>query len=183
MPYDAPDMATLSLAQIAELSMARKLPPVAQWNPKAIGESEMQIAANGQWFHEGAIIKRPAMVRAFSSLLRLENDGAYWLVTPQEKLRISVEDAPFLAVEMSSEGEGYNRSIAFRLNTDEFVVSGPKHPITIRDAIPYVEVRDGLMAKCTRSVYYALAEIALSEAGNPTGLWSNGAFFPLKGSE
>ena len=94
MPYEAPpELATLTLPQIAELVAARKLPPVEQWRPQQIGDSRMRIAADGRWFHEGCLIRRPAMVRAFASLLMRDADGQHWLVTPHEKLAIEVEDA------------------------------------------------------------------------------------------
>ena len=110
MPYEAPDLAKLSLSDIAALVATRKLPPVESWEPADIGDSEMRIASDGKWFHQGGEIKRPAMVRAFSSLLRRDADGQYWLVTPQQKLSIMVDDVPFIAVELQSEGEGPERS-------------------------------------------------------------------------
>ena len=178
MPYDAPDLSRLSLLQIAELVSARKIPPVGQWHPDHSGDSEMRIAADGRWFHQGGEITRPAMVRAFSSLLRREADGGYWLVTPQEKLVIKVEDAPFIAVEMRCEGLGEARSIAFRLNSDDLVIAGAAHPIELRP-LPCLHVRDGLWAKFARPVYYEFAQMALEESHEPPGLWSEGMFFPI----
>ena len=181
MPYEPPDLAGLNLAQIAELAAQRKLPPVANWHPEKAGDSEMRIAADGRWYHQGGEITRPAMVRAFSSLLRCEADGLHWLVTPQEKLRIEIEDAPFLAVELASEGNGESRSLAFRLNSDDLVVAGPDHPIQLRGdlALPYVLARDGLWARIARNPYYEMAELALAEGNEPPGLWSLGQFFPI----
>jgi uncharacterized protein len=179
MPYDPPpDLAGMSLAQIAELAAARKLPPVSQWNPAKSGDSEMRIAANGRWYHQGGEITRAAMVRAFSTLLRRDDDGSYWLVTPQEKLSIEVEDAPFLAVEMQSEGEGKARKIAFRLNSDDLVLAGPDHAMELRP-LPHLHVREGLWAKLARPVYYEMAELALEEDHDPLGLFSNGQFLPV----
>jgi uncharacterized protein len=179
MPYEPPpDLAGLSLAQIAELAAERKLPPVRDWQPEKSGDSEMRIAADGRWYHQGGEIKRPAMVRAFSGLLRRDADGSYWLVTPVEKLSIEVEAAPFIAVEMRSEGEGTTRKLAFRLNSDDLVIAGSDHSIEMRP-LPYLHVRDGLWAKIARPVYYELAEQALAENHDPLGLWSDGAFFPL----
>jgi uncharacterized protein len=182
MPYDPPpDLATLSLSQVAELIAQRKLPPVADWKPENTGDSEMQITSDGRWFHQGGEITRPAMVRAFSSLLRLDADGTYYLVTPHEKLTILVEDAPFIAVEMHCDGEGESESVALRLNTDDLVVIGPKHPLEMRDhvgtSLPYVMVRAGLWAKLSRPVYYEMAELALAESTEKPGFWSDGAFF------
>src|SRR5688572_4570601 len=107
------DLAGLGLADIARLAQDRKLPPVDQWNPSHCGDSFMRIARDGTWFHEGRPIGRPEMVRLFSSILRREPDGRHVLVTPAEKLDIHVEDAPFVAVEVKSEGEGRSRSLAF----------------------------------------------------------------------
>lgn len=179
MPYDAPDLAALNLADIAELVAARKLPPVESWQPEHSGDSEMRIAADGKWYHQGGEITRPAMVRAFSSLLRRDADGKYWLVTPQQRLSIKVDDAPFVAVEMQSEGEGEKRSLAFRLNSDDLVVAGAEHAIDLRDDLPYLHVRNGLWAKLSRSAYYELAEIALSESPETPRVWSNGVRFAV----
>lgn len=182
MPYDPPpQLASLSLAQIAELAAQRKLPPVEQWNPEKAGDSEMRIAADGRWLHQEGEITRPAMIRAFSALLRRNADG-YALVTPQEKLSVEVEDAPFIAVEVHSEGEGKQRSLAFRLNTDDLVIAGADHAIELRP-LPYLHVRAGLWAKLARPVYYELAELALEEGHSPPGLWSGGSFFPIGSSE
>lgn len=186
MPAPEPpqDLTGLSLAQIAELAAARKLPPVESWNPTHCGPSAMRIARDGSWFHEGSPIGRPAMVRLFSTILRREPDGGFVLVTPVEKLDIEVEDAPFVAVELKSEGEGRERTLAFRLNTGDLVVAGPQHPLRLvmRDgeAHPYIEVRPGLDALIARPVYYELAELAIAEGADPPGLWGQGLFFPLE---
>jgi hypothetical protein len=179
-----PDLAGLSLAEVARLADAKRLPPVESWNPAHCGPSLMRIARDGTWYHEGSPIGRPAMVRLFSNILRREPDGAYVLVTPVEKLDIEVEDAPFLAVEMKSEGEGQTRNLAFRLNTGELVVAGPGRGLRFTAGAdgphPYLHVRAGLEALVARSVYYELAELALAEGAEPAGLWSGGAFFPLE---
>ena len=186
MPETTPppaELAGLSLAEIARLVEERKLPPVEKWNPTHCGDSQMRIARDGTWFHEGSPIGRPAMVRLFASILRREADGSHVLVTPVEKLDILVEDAAFIAVEVTSEGEGQARRLAFRLNTGDLVVAGPEHPITFRETEdgvhPYLAVRGGLEALVARPVYYELAEMALGEEGEPAGLWSDGAFFPF----
>jgi hypothetical protein len=125
MPDPPEDLAGLSLAEIARLVEEKKLPPVEKWNPAHCGDSAMRIARDGTWFHEGSPIGRQAMVRLFSTILRREGDGSFVLVTPVEKLSIEVEDAPFVAVELKSEGEGEARSLAFRLNTGDVVIAGP----------------------------------------------------------
>jgi hypothetical protein len=182
MPESAPppsDLTGLSLAQIAQAAAERRLPPVETWSPPHCGDSGMRIARDGIWYHDGTPIRRPAMVRLFAGLLRREPDGRHVLVTPVEKLDIAVEDAPFLAVEARSEGVGRDRRIAFRLNTDEPVIAGPEHRLHLVDGRPYLVVRANLEAAVARPVYYELAELALDEANDPPGLWSDGMFFPL----
>ena len=183
-PTPPPDLAGLSLADIARLAEAKTLPPVESWNPEHCGDSAMRIARDGTWYHDGSPIGRPAMVRLFSTILRREPDGSYVLVTPVEKLDIEVEDAPFVAVEMKCEGEGRGRTLAFRLNTGELIVAGPEHRLRFGRGEdgphPYLHVRRGLEALVGRSVYYELAELALAEGAEPPGLWSGGIFFPLE---
>jgi len=193
MPYTPPpEFASLSLSEIAEMVEAQKLPPVEQWEPEETGDSEMRIAVDGTWYHQGSPINRPAMVRAFSTLLRQEKDNSYALVTPYQKLHIQVEDAPFIAVEVESEGEGVDRKLGFRLNTDHLVMADDWHKLSFprtshttdkakndNQARPYLHVRGGLEALLARPVYYQLAEYALTDDLEPFGLWSNGAFFPI----
>ncbi|ODP37057.1 DUF1285 domain-containing protein [Sphingomonas turrisvirgatae] len=178
-----PELASLSLAEIARLAEAQKLPPVASWNPAHCGHSDMRIARDGTWYHQGSPIGRPAMVRLFSTILRREPDGRHVLVTPVEKLDIDVEDAPFVAVEMKVEGEGRQAHIAFRLNTGDLVPAGPDHPIRFDQhddgPHPYLAVLNGLEALIARSVYYDLVALALDNGSDPAGIWSRGAFFPI----
>jgi hypothetical protein len=175
------DLASLSLADIARMAEERRLPPVEKWDPSHCGDSEMRIARDGIWYHQGSPIGRPAMVRLFSTILRREPDGSFVLVTPVEKLAIHVEDAPFTAVELKSEGGGKDRMLAFRLNTGDLVVAGPDHRLRFEPGPhPCLEVRGGLDALVVRPVYYELAEIALAEGAKPPGVWSGGDFFPLE---
>ncbi len=176
-----------SLADIAAAVSAQKLPPVDQWHPAHCGDSEMRIARDGSWFHAGSPIGRPALVKLFSTILRREADGSFVLVTPGEKLDIAVDDAPFVAVEMTSEGAGADRRLAFRLNTDEHVIAGLDNRLRFDVAAdgtprPYLHVRGGLDALVGRAVYYDLVELALGEGATPPGLWSDGAFFALPGA-
>lgn len=184
MPYDPPpDLATLSLAQIAELAAQRKMPQVTDWHPQTSGNSEMHITADGRWFHQGGEITRPAMIRAFSSLLRRDADGSYWLVTPQEKLSIIVDDVPYIAVEVQRKGNGHDATLAFRLNTDDIVIAGPDNTLMLRQYegvdIPYLHVRSGLWARASRSLHYELIELGLTENCDVPQLWSNGICFPM----
>ncbi|MBA3878839.1 MAG: DUF1285 domain-containing protein [Sphingobium sp.] len=185
MPMDPlPDLSALSLTDIARLVEADKLPPVERWNPTHCGDSEMRIARDGTWFHQGSPIGRIAMVRLFSRILRREPDGGYVLVTPVEKLDIAVEDAPFVAVEMKAEGEGTAMRLAFRLNTGDLVTAGPNHALRFATGDdgprPYLHVRAGLEALIARPVYYELAELALASDADPAGVWSDGAFFAIE---
>lgn len=186
MPESIPpiELQGLSLAELQGLIDARRLPPVDKWNPSHCGHSQMRIARDGTWYHEGTPIRRPAMVRLFSTVLRREADGRHMLVTPVEKLEIDVEGTAFRAVEMESEGEGERRSIAFRLDSGDAVILGPGHPLRVvpdeHGPSPRILVRHGLEAELARPVYYELAELALDEGATPPGVWSNGAFFPLE---
>ncbi len=164
MPYEPPpELATLSLAEIAALVEARDLPPVSEWQPVRTGDSLMRIAADGRWFHDGGEIKRPAMVRAFASLLTRDAGGRHWLVTPHEKLSIEVEDAAFVAIDVKQE----SGALAFRLNTDDLIIAGPDHPIIARGdpEVPafYLGVRGGTEARLNRSTYGQLIDIALAD--------------------
>jgi uncharacterized protein len=178
-----PELAGLSLAEVARLAAEQRLPPVEQWHPTHCGGSDMRIARDGTWFHEGTPITRPEMVRLFSTVLRREPDGSFVLVTPVEKLTIEVEDAPFVAVEMKVEGDGAHARIAFRLNTGDLVAAGPDHPLRFEDAggeaRPYLRVRGRLDALVARALFYDLADMALANGSTPPGIWSDGAFFPL----
>lgn len=185
------DIASASLAEIAQAVADRRLPPVDKWEPAHCGDSDMRIAADGTWYHQGSPIGRPALVQLFSTVLRREADGSYVLVTPVEKLRIEVADAPFVAVELSSTGTGRSRNLVFRLNTDDIVIAGPDHPLRVdTDASgtprPYVRARGSaerpLDALLTRAVFYQLADLALAdsaETDSGIGVWSGGMFFAL----
>ncbi|MEN3973340.1 DUF1285 domain-containing protein [Sphingomicrobium sp. XHP0235] len=186
MPETTPPPAfeSASLAAIARaLGEGKGPPPVEKWNPDHCGDSEMRIAADGRWYHQGGLISRPAMVRLFASVLRREADGSYVLVTPVEKLAIHVEHLPFRAVRMKSEGAGKDRRLAFQLNTDETLIAGPDHPIRVVEGdngpSPRLRVRGGLEAEIERALYYELAEIAIAEGGDPPGLWSADEYFTL----
>ena len=160
-----------------------QMPPVGQWNPPYCGDSDMVIARDGSWSHRGALIRRPELVRLFSTLLR-KDDAGYMLVTPAEKLSIRVEDAPFLAVSMMAEGADDDQHLIFTTNVGDLVRAGPDHSLRFQPdpksgaPIPYLDVRAGLEAKLTRPVYYALVERAVARDG-VLGVWSGGAFFAM----
>lgn len=163
-----------ALAASVQAARAR---PVQDWHPAHCTDGRFRIRSDGQWLHEGAPIRRPELVKLFASLLRREPDGSHVVVTPAEKLTVEVEDAPFVAVEVATEGTHAARRLAFRLNTDDVVVAGPAHPITLVGVRPYLQVRHDLMARIERAVFYELADLALAEDAH--GLYSDGRFFAL----
>ena len=179
MPYEAPpNLAGLTLLDIAQAVSERKLPPIERWNPTETIDSRMCIAADGRWFHEGRALTRPAMVRAFASLLMRDAEGRHWLVTPECRQSIEVEDAAFAAVDMQARGD----ALAFRLNTDELVLAGPANRLRAAgDAETpaiYLAVRHGCEARLDRSTWLQLAEHALA-TGDGRSVVSQGARFPL----
>jgi len=160
----------------------RGLPPVHRWNPAHSGEIDIVIKRDGRWLHEGAVIGREAMVRLFSTILRRDPDGFY-LVTPVEKLRITVEDAPFIAIRVDRDG----RALTFLTNVGDEVVAGSDNPIRVEvgengEPRPYLLVRRGLEALISRAVFYELVEMA-DERDTPDGprlgIESGGAWFAL----
>lgn len=181
MAYDIPpDLASMSLLEIAESVSARQLPPVDRWKPDSTSDSNMRIAADGTWYHDGSPITRPAMVRGFASLLwRDPADGQHYLVTPHYRQTIEVEDAAFMATDMRVDDD----ALAFRLNTDEFVIAGPDNPLRAAgDAeVPaiYLAVRHGCEARLDRSTWLQLAEHALDRDENAMAVSSKGARFSL----
>ncbi|MCH8684299.1 DUF1285 domain-containing protein [Pedomonas mirosovicensis] len=176
-----------SLADIARLLADKRLPPVERWNPPYCGAIDMVIKRDGSWLYLGSPIGRHALVKLFSTVLRRDEDGRYYLVTPVEKLQITVEDAPFVAVELVSEGKGGQRRLGFRLNTDDYVIAGPNNRLRVEvdgktgEPRPYIHVRRGLEALINRPVFYELVSLAMEEGGETgtLGLWSDGVFFPL----
>jgi hypothetical protein len=168
-------------AIIAAASEAPKrgLPPVHLWNPAHCGEIDIRIRRDGVWFHEGTPIGREALVRLFSTVLRLDPDG-YHLVTPVEKMRITVEDAPFLAVRVDRIGQ----ALRFLTNVGDAVEAGPENRIRVTtdpetgEPAPYLHVRRGLEARINRPVFYELVEMA-DERDGMFGVTSLGVWFPL----
>jgi hypothetical protein len=186
VPESSPpiELRGLGIAELERLARERQLPPVERWDPPFCGHSGMRIGRDGTWWHQGSPIRRPAMIRLFSTVLRRETDGRHMLVTPVEKLEIDVDATAFRAVEMTREGQGRGQRIAFRLDSGDALVVGAEHPLTIAgspaDPSPRIAVRNGLEAELARPIYYELAELALAAGGDPAGIWSDGAFFPLE---
>jgi hypothetical protein len=168
-----------SLASAASSGGERGLPPVHLWNPPNCGEIDIVIRRDGSWWHEGAPIGRPALVRLFSTVLRRDPDG-FHLVTPVEKMRIAVEDAPFTAVRVDREGG----ALVFTTNVGDLAEAGPEHPLRVETdpatgaPDPYVHVRGGLEARLTRPVFYELVAMAEARDGRLC-VASNGRWFDL----
>ena len=134
-----------------------KKPQVLDWHPERVGEIDIRIDEAGQWWHEGRQFERHSLVKLFSNILRREGDD-YFLVTPVEKLRITVADVPFMAVDLNIKGEGVESEVLFTTNVGDHVLVDQQHPIEMRNGKPYLEVRDGLQARLTTNVYYQLAD-------------------------
>ena len=148
----------------------------------------IRIARDGTWYHDGDPIKRIELAKLFATVLRRDDAGDYWLITPVERGRIVVEDVPFVAVEMRVSGTAEGQVISFRTNLDEWVEAGPEHPIRVAhnpetgEPVPYIEIRKGLEARIARSVYYEMVDRCVSngQAGEAeVGIWSNKSFFVL----
>lgn len=166
--------------------------PVHLWDPPFCGELDMRIAKDGTWYHQGNPIRRPAMVQLFASILRLDSDGEHYLVTPIEKVRIQVEDCPFIIIAMETEGSGSSQNLQFETNTGEVFTAGAKHRICFEtneltaEPHPIVHVRSGLNGLINRAVFYRLVELLEQKAadrGSAQGVYSGGEFFELAGLE
>jgi len=163
--------------------------PVHLWDPPFCGDMDMLIARDGTWIHEGKPIRRAALVELFASVLKIADDGEYYLVTPAEKVRIQVEDCPFVALDMDVEGEGCRQNLTFTTNIGEKILAGEDHPLNIQvhpesgEPHPSIHVRSGLDALINRAVFYRLVDLAEpseAESGQSAmGIWSGGQFFSL----
>lgn len=186
---------TLSATALADAARAaskgRGLPPVHLWNPPFCGDLDMRIARDGTWFYEGTPIGRPALARLFSTILKREGDK-YFLVTPVEKVGLTVDDAPFVAVDFRAEGVGADQSITFVTNMGDEALAGPDNALRVaRDAetqepAPYIHIRAGLEALIDRKSFYRLVELgehAEHDGASWFGVWSGGVFFPIIRSE
>ncbi|MDO5705651.1 MAG: DUF1285 domain-containing protein [Paracoccus sp. (in: a-proteobacteria)] len=177
---DKPDksVSVEGLAAAAGKAAKGGLPPVHLWNPPYCGEMDMEIRADGSWWHEGSPIGRPAMVRLFSTILKREGDRHY-LVTPVEKIGIRVQDAPFIAIDAD-----IGDAITFTTNVGDQVTADADNPITVRmhedEPRPYVHVRGGMVALIDRKTFYRLADAAQPGADGRLGVTSAGVFFPLE---
>ena len=147
---------------------------------------DMEIKADGRWYHEGGEIARPALVRLFASVLRRSDDGDYWLVTPAECSRVRVEDAPFIITRLQQSGTGQSRQVTLFDNLDRDFLLGPDHQLILRggaqpgEARPYLALGQGVEALISRPVFYEMAELAESGGSQKAGLTSAGQFFELE---
>jgi len=152
------------------------------------GNLDIRIDAQGGWHYNASPIDRPEMVRLFASMLKLDAQGRHWLVTPTEMGRISVDDAPFVAVDLCATGEGDNQVLCLSTNVDDLVCIAEDTPLSMKrspatgELTPYVTIGDGLKARVNRAVYYQLVELGVAknvDGENVFGVWSSGAFFVL----
>ena len=178
-----------AFSALLQAARSARYPPVEHWDPPYCGKIAIRIASDGTWYHEGRPIRRPELVRLFSRVLRRDEDGHVYLVTPVEKMRITVDDAPLHVAQMEVTGTGREQRILMRTLTDDVIPVDADHPLTMRpspaggERRPYVHVRGRLEAVLLRPVYYELARLLTEgrdEAGRPCwGVWSAGRFFPL----
>ena len=172
-------------AVVAPEKSRGKRPSAALPKLNLCGDIGLKIGRDGTWYYQGGPIGRKGLVKLFASVLRLEDGGRYYLVTPVEKVPIEVEAMPFVAVAMTRKGSGETQILSFRSNVDDVVAAGPEHPLGFEPGpqggfTPFVVVRDGLKAQLARPVYYELAALATERAGGGSlGVWSGGEFFPF----
>lgn len=172
-----------SLAASATAAKTRGMPPLEQWNPPFCGDLDMQIKRDGTWFYEGTPIGRTELVKLFSTILWREGDK-YFLVTPVEKVGITVEDAPFVAVDFDVTGSGAEQVLTFTTNLDDQAKAGEAHPIRVErdpetgEPSPYVLIRRNLEALIDRKSFYRLVDLGAHHDGW-FGLWSGGVFFGI----
>ncbi len=162
---------------LIQLQRNKRLPPLHLWQPDHSGVIDIRIDREGAWYHEGVKIQRQPLVDLFATILRREEDG-YYLVTPAEKMKISVEEVPFIAVDLDVRGEGSDKQLLFSTNVGDYVIAGQENPIYMQAERPFLLIRDGLEARIQRSVFYRLVE-----EGEPKGddlmVYSGGQGFNL----
>ena len=175
------------IAASATAAARKGPPPVHLWNPPFCGDMDMRIARDGTWFHEGTPIGRAGLVKLFAGILKREDDK-YFLVTPVEKVGITVDDAPFLAIDFTVTGTGDAQSLQFRTLTDDEMTAGPTNPIRVErdentgEPSPYIRVRTNLDALIDRKSFYRMIDLgshAMHEGARWFGIWSGGQFFPI----
>ena len=163
--------------ELLEQQRNKKLPPVETWRPKNLGAIDIKITRDGTWVHEGGEIKRKELVQLFSTIL-VKEQNSYFLVTPVQKLRIEVEDAPFVAVSFQVRGEPPKTDIIFETNVGELVVLNKEHILWMTEGKPYIHVRSGLNALLTRNSFYHLIDYGV-EKNDQLMIYSSGSSFSL----
>lgn len=172
-------------------SRSKGMPPVHLWNPPFCGNIPMRIAADGTWYYMGSPIGRKPLVKLFASILRRDEDGRYYLVTPVEKCGVEVEDAPLIAIIMRVDGDGRDKRITFTTQVDDEVTVDESHPLRFErergtgGLKPYVLVRGRLEALVNRPIFYDLVAQGVEEKVNGEswfGVWSSGRFWPMQRS-
>ncbi len=179
------------IAAAAQKAAKKGPPPVHLWNPPFCGDLDMRIARDGTWFYLGTPIGRKPLVKLFSSIIRRDGDD-YFLVTPVEKVGITVDDAPFVAVDFDAQGSGRDQVLTFTTNVEDTAIAGPDHPIRVvqnpetGEPSPYILIRANLEALIDRKSFYRLVEKGahhVVDGENWFGVWSDGEFFPMIRSE
>ena len=175
------------IAASVKAAKGRGLPPVHLWNPPFCGDLDMRIARDGTWFYQGTPIGRPGLVRLFSTILRKDGER-YFLVTPVEKVGITVDDAPFVAVDFEASGAGREQVLRFHTNVGDSAIAGAEAPLRFArdpetgEPSPYVTIRAGLEALIDRKSFYRLVDLGQEHEVDGTrwfGLWSGGRFFGI----
>lgn len=175
-----------SIAAAIRAAKGRGLPPVERWNPPYCGDLDIRIAKDGTWFYLGTPIGRAQLARLFSTVLKKEGD-AYFLVTPVEKIGITVDDVPFVAVDFDVDGAGEDQVLTFQTSMGDSAVAGPDHPLRVEISedgtpAPYVGIRAGLEARIDRKSFYRLVDLGCEaevDGAQVFGVWSSGVFFPI----
>lgn len=171
------------IAAAARAATQKGPPPVDSWNPPFCGDLDMRIARDGTWFYLGTPIGRKPLVKLFSSIIRRDGDD-YFLVTPVEKVGITVDDAPFVAVDVEPTAQG----LRFTTQVDDVVIAGPDHPIRVArdpatgEPAPYILIRRNLEALIDRKSFYRLVDLGETRTHDGEqwfGVASGGAFFPM----
>ena len=149
---------------LTRLQASKRLPPVVQWQPSHSGVIDITIDTGGLWYHEGKLIERQPLVDLFATILRVEN-GQYFLVTPAEKMAISVAEVPFIATDLDVRGDGVQTDLLFSTNVGDYIVADSEHAVYMVDGRPFIHIRNGLVARIHRNVFYRLIEVGVEEAG------------------
>ncbi|MDO6442385.1 MULTISPECIES: DUF1285 domain-containing protein [unclassified Marinobacter] len=174
--------------QVQQAANNLNQPPLDKWRPELSGDMDLRISRDGQWIHKGQPLGREAIVQLFSTILRREEDGQYYLVTPVEKWRIQVEDTPLLAHSLTVEGSGEQQIIKLTTNVGETLEVGKEHPLEVgsyedtKQPRPVIGVRHGVVARLVTAAYYDLAEHVVEQTmgGEPVlGVYSHGNFYKI----